>query len=64
MPNVKSQMSAHEKERMRAEIDSQVEEFLKRGGKIDVLTHSEQVSVTNIGSVWHQQDDMSNLVPQ
>lgn len=64
MLNAKSQMSAHEKERMRAEIDRQVEEFLKRGGKIDVLTHSERDNVTNVGSVWHQQDDMSNLVPQ
>ena len=64
MPTSKSQVSVHEKEKMRAEIDSQVAEFLQRGGKIDVLSDAHQHKATNIGSVWHQQDDMSNLVPQ
>ena len=54
--------SEHEKERMRAEINDQVAEFLKRGGKIDVLT-KEQRPATNIGSVWHPSHDMPNLVP-
>ncbi len=62
MAKLKSPASEHEKERMRAEIDSQVEEFLRRGGKIDVLT-SERAGGSDIGSVWHQQDDMSNIVP-
>ena len=61
MTKLKSPASEHEKERIRAEIDTQVEEFLRRGGKIDVL-NSDVASGSNIGSVWHQQDDMSNLV--
>lgn len=63
MPQLKSQPGAHEKERMRAEIDSQVEEFLQRGGKIDVLSGPNQQKASNVGSVWHQQDDMSTFVP-
>lgn len=62
MARTKAQMNEHEKERMRAEIDDQVAEFLRRGGKIDVLSDEKQNAASNIGSVWHQQDDMSGLV--
>jgi hypothetical protein len=64
MAKLRSQTSVHEKERMRAEIDSQVAEFLQRGGKIDVLTDEHKHATSNVGSVWHQPDDMSNLVAQ
>ena len=63
MAKTKASISEHEKERMRAEIDDQVAEFLRRGGKIDVLTDDKHSSASNIGSVWHPHDDMSNLVP-
>ncbi len=63
MAKLKSPASEHEKERMRAEIDSQVEEFLRRGGKIEVLNNDHAGSAA-VGSVWHQQDEMPNLVQQ
>lgn len=63
MAKLKSPASEHEKERMRAEIDTQVEEFLRRGGKIDVL-NNDHTGNAAVGSVWHQQDEMSNLVQQ
>lgn len=63
MAKQKTPASEHEKQRMRAEIDSQIEDFLRRGGKIDVL-NSGVANSSDIGSVWHQQDDMSNLVSQ
>ncbi len=61
MSKPKTYASEYEKQRMRAEIDSQVEEFLRRGGKIDVL-NSGLTGGDSVGSVWHQQDEMSNLV--
>jgi predicted NUDIX family NTP pyrophosphohydrolase len=63
MAKLKSPASEHEKERMRAEIDSQIEEFLRRGGKIDIL-NSDVAGGSSVGSVWHQQEDMTNLVQQ
>ena len=63
MANLKTPTSEHEKERMRAEIDNQIADFLNRGGKIDVLSSDQQQRPT-VGSVWHQQDDASNLVPR
>jgi hypothetical protein len=62
MAHSKIPASEHEKERMRAEIDRQIADFLNRGGKIDVLG-DEQQRRDGGGSVWHQQDEMSNLVP-
>ena len=62
MANLKTPVSEHEKERMRAEIDSQIADFLSRGGKIDVLI-SENRQSPKVGSVWHQQEEMANIVP-
>ena len=61
MTDLKTPVSEHEKERMRAEIDSQIADFLDRGGKIDVLTNEHQLQ-SRVGSVWHPQDDAANLV--
>ena len=55
-----SRTSAHEKARIRAEIEDQVAEFLSRGGKIDVVNNG-QPQHSGTGSVWHQPDDLSNL---
>ena len=64
MANLKSRTSEQEKHRMRAEIDRQVEEFLRRGGKIDVVEDEHRTRTSSVGSVWHTQDDASNLFPQ
>lgn len=60
MANLSCSTGKAEKERLRAEIDRQVAEFLSRGGKIDVLTSDHQKAV-DIGSVWHQQSELTNL---
>jgi len=47
--------NTHEKARLRAEIEAQVREYLRRGGEIDVL-HTRQRAESNIiGGVWHSQ---------
>ena len=43
---------AVEKERLRAEIDNQVEQFLQKGGHIDVLNDGSSREVRQFGSVW------------
>ena len=50
-----------EKNRIRSEIDAQVEEFLKAGGKIDVVNANQRNPKTSIGSVWHGPDDIPGL---
>jgi hypothetical protein len=63
MAMLKSQSSEHEKQRMRDEIDRQVEEFLRRGGKIDIVQDKHSSSASSVGSVWHTQEETSALVP-
>ncbi len=41
-----------EKDRIREEIEAQVQEYLQRGGKIDVLTANQRQQLNTIGSVW------------
>ena len=62
MANPKMPANEHEKERIRAEIDDQVAEFLNRGGKIDIVNNERQQR-DSVGSVWHQQDELSKLIP-
>ncbi len=50
-----------EKNRIRNEIDVQVEEFLKSGGKIDVVNSKNRSPRAAIGSVWHGSDDIPGL---
>jgi len=64
MPKSKAVVTDTEKQRMRAEIDNQVAEFLRRGGKIDVLNDQPSQSDNKLGSVWHAQDDAQLLVSQ
>ena len=47
---------AHEKERLRAEIDAHVREFLERGGRIDVVIDNPRSNAAFIGSVGYQPD--------
>ena len=50
-----------EKNRIRNEIDVQVEEFLKSGGKIDVVNGNQRSPKASIGSVWRGSDDIPGL---
>lgn len=42
-----------EKERIRAEIDAQVQEFLARGGRIETVVGNARGDNNLIGGVWH-----------
>ena len=53
--------SVTEKNRMRDEIDEQIREYLKQGGKIDVLTGNQRDPRNAIGSVWHGPEDISGI---
>ncbi|MEM0954625.1 MAG: hypothetical protein AAGI24_10845 [Pseudomonadota bacterium] len=64
MPRSKTAVSDNEKQRMRAEIDDQVAEFLRRGGKINVLTNESSQTANQLGSVWHAPDDVNPLGSQ
>lgn len=43
----------HEKERVRAEIDAQIREFLEQGGEIEVIASSSRADARVVGGVWH-----------
>lgn len=43
----------HHKERVRAQIEAQVQEFLRGGGRIDVVSTPSKVEYSAIGDVWH-----------
>ena len=49
------------KHRLRTEIDRQVDEYLKKGGKIEVLAEQTRRENTAIGSVWRLTDDIPHL---
>ena len=48
---------ATEKERIRVEIENQVEQFLQKGGRIDVLGKDGPHQDRPPGSVWRNLDD-------
>ncbi len=50
-----------EKNRIRDEIEAQVQAFLQQGGKIDVVGNGQTRQRSSIGSVWHGQDDFAGL---
>lgn len=54
-------ISTMEKQRVRAEIASQIEEFLRRGGRIDVLEKNSQHRPASVGSIWHNNDDPTDF---
>jgi hypothetical protein len=49
-----------EKERIRLQLNAQVEEFLRRGGAIDVVTGNTRPTVTEAGPL---SDDDEELMP-
>lgn len=42
-----------EKDRQRRVIAREIEDFIARGGRIEVLSDSDQQMARRIGSVWH-----------
>ena len=56
MPRKDNALNTVEKERQRSEIDDQIAEYLRKGGKIDVVGQGQAGSGSDIGSVWHDQD--------
>jgi ribulose bisphosphate carboxylase small subunit len=50
-----------EKNRIRDEIEAQIQAFLQQGGKIDVVATGQTRQRNAIGSVWHGQDDLTGL---
>lgn len=46
-----------EKERIRLQINAQVEEFLRSGGAIEVVTDNARPTIAVMGSVWDDQED-------
>ena len=51
-----------EKDRVRDEIRAQVEEFLRKGGQINVFNSDIAADQANIGSVWHGQDELPGVI--
>ena len=48
---------ATEKERIRFEIEKQVEQFLQKGGRIDVISKDGSQQDRHPGWVWQNHDD-------
>lgn len=48
-----------EKERIRLQINAQVEEFLRRGGAIDVITENRRSSMSVTGGVGDYEEDFT-----
>ncbi len=57
--------SIFEKDRIRNEISSQVADFLRSGGQIDVLTNKNRAAqFSSVGSVWSDPDDFVHVPEQ
>lgn len=51
------QSELNEKERIRLQINAQVEEFLRRGGAIDVVTNNARPAMADVGNAWDDQEE-------
>ncbi len=57
----KDKTNSVEKDRIRSEIDAQVEAFLEAGGKIDVLSGNIGERRSARGAVWRTPDEIPGL---
>jgi hypothetical protein len=48
-----------EKDRIRLEINAQVEEFLRRGGAIEEVTGSRKPAMAGAGNAWDDQEELT-----
>ena len=60
MKTVKDSQTVPQKDRIRSEINAQIEEFLRRGGQIDVLTRDANSSAAK-GKVWRNPNEVTGL---
>ena len=51
-----------DKEKIRQEINRQVEAFLSRGGEIDVVSDAENSASAKRAPVWHNQDEITGIL--
>jgi hypothetical protein len=61
METLSGQSELVEKERIRLQINAQVEEFLRRGGAIDVVTNSPKPATADVGSVREDPEELSTF---
>jgi hypothetical protein len=47
-----------EKERLRLRINAQVDEFLRSGGRINILSSEGSTHRANPGSAWQEQEEL------
>lgn len=59
MKTLSGPMELVEKERIRLQINAQVEEFLRRGGAIEVVTVRARPTMTEGGSDWDDQEEIT-----
>lgn len=57
MKTLSGQSQLIEKERIRLQINAQVEEFLRRGGAIEVVTLNARPAVAEVGNAWDYEDE-------
>jgi hypothetical protein len=55
-----SRANTIEKNRIRNEIEAQVQNFLQQGGKIDIIGAG-QTGQRVMGQVWHGHDELNGL---
>ena len=52
-----------EKDRIRSQIEAQVEQFLQRGGQIEVMSNQRGGTEASIGTVWQSlRDELATSV--
>lgn len=61
MRTMSGQSELIEKERIRLQINAQVEEFLNRGGAIEVVTGFTRPTMTDAGSVSEDQEEITSF---
>ena len=54
--------SKPEKDRIRAEIEAQVEEFLQKGGQINLYNDGSTRQTVHSGSVWPNRNDVLAMI--
>jgi hypothetical protein len=61
MRSISGQPELIEKERIRLQINAQVEEFLRRGGAIEVVTGFTRPTMTDAGSASEDQEEITSF---
>ena len=61
MKTLSGQSELVEKERIRLQINAQVEEFLRRGGAIDVVTNNAKPVMADVANAWDDQEEPTPL---